>query len=108
MPLDEGEVQPTDEVHPLLEKMERGKYYRFVELYSLAFGKEFYVDLQESQDAKTLWLFLTKVLNLKTELQVLALLDRLKTGRRKGEVESEVRVAGHSILGGPVVYYERR
>jgi hypothetical protein len=30
------------------------------------------------------------------------------TGRRKGEAEEEVNVAGHKVLGGPVVYYARK
>jgi hypothetical protein len=30
------------------------------------------------------------------------------TGRRKGEAEEEVNVAGHKVLGGPVVYYVRK
>ena len=36
------------------------------------------------------------------------ILGRLKTGRRKGEEEEEVNVAGHNVLGGPVVYYARK
>jgi hypothetical protein len=74
----------------------------------MAYGEEFYMDLQKNDDNKTMWLFLTKVMNLKTQLEVLVLLDRLKTGRRKGEEEDEVNVAGHVVLGGPVVYYARK
>ena len=109
LPLDESEIEPTtDEVHPLLEKMERGKFYRFTELYMLAYSEEFYLDLQKNDDDKTLWLFLTKVMNLRTQLEVLTILDRLRTGRRKGEEEDEVNVAGHTVLGGPVLYYARK
>jgi hypothetical protein len=74
----------------------------------MTYGKEFYVDFQENDDAKTPWLFLVKVMNLKTYLEVLVILDRLKTGRRKGEPEEEVNVAGHKVLSGPVVYYARK
>ena len=51
---------------------------------------------------------MAKVLNLKTYLEVLVILGKLKTGRRKGEEEDEVNVAGHKVLGGPVVYYARK
>ena len=108
LPLDESEIEPSEEVHPLHEKMEHGKFYRITELYKLAYGEEFYVDLQKNDDQKTPWLFLTKLMNLRTQLEVLVILDRLKTGRRKGEVEDEVNVAGHPVLGGQVVYYARR
>ena len=108
MPLDESEIEPTEELHAMVGKMEHQKYYRITELYKMAYGEEFYVDLQKNDDSKTMWLFLTKVMNLKTQLEVLVLLDRLKTGRRKGEEEDEVNVAGHVVLGGPVVYYARK
>lgn len=108
MPLQETEVEPTEEIHPILEKMEHGKFYRLTELYEMTFGQEFYIDLQQNDDAKTPWLFLVKVLNLKTYLEVLVIMDRLKTGRRKDETEEEVNVAGHKVLEGPVVYYARR
>ena len=108
MPLQEAEVEPTEEIHPILEKMEHEKFYRFTELYEMTYGKEFYIDFQQNDDAKTLWLFLVKVMNLKTYLEVLVILDRLKTGRRKGEVEEELNVAGHKVLSGPVVYYARK
>lgn len=108
MPLQEADVELTEEIHPILEKMEHGKFYRLTELYEMTYGQEFYLDFQANNDNKTLWLFLTKVLNLKTHLEVLVILGRLKTGRRKGEVEEEVNVAGHKVLGGPVVYYSRK
>lgn len=108
MPLQEAEIEPTEEMHPILGKMEHEEFYRFTELYEMTYGKEFYVDLQENDDAKTLWLFLVKVMSLKTYLEVLIILERLRTGRRKGEPEEEVNVAGHQVLSGPVVYYARR
>ncbi len=97
MPLQEADIEPTEETHPILEKMEHGKFYRFTELYGMTYGQQFYVDFQENDDAKTMWLFLVKVMNLKTYLEVLVILDRLKTGRRKGELEEEVNVAGHKV-----------
>jgi hypothetical protein len=108
LPLEESEIEPSEELHPLLEKMEHGKFYRLTELYELAYGEQFYVDLQKNDDEKTPFLFLTKVMNLRTQLEVLVVLDRMKTGRRKGEVEDEVNVAGHAVLGGQVIYYARR
>ena len=108
MPLKESEVEPTEEIHPILETMEQGKFYRLTELYEMTYGREFYVDFQKNDENKTLWLFVAKVLNLQTYLEVLVILGRLKTGRRKGEVEEEVNVEGHKVLGGPVVYYARR
>ena len=108
MPLDENEVELTEEIHPILEKMEQKKFYRLTELYEMTYGREFYVDFQRNDENKTLWLFVAKVLNLQTYLEVLVVLDRLRTGRRKGEVEEEVNVAGHKVLGGPVVYYARK
>lgn len=106
--LDEADVEPTDEIHPILEKMEHAKFYRLTELYEMTYGKPFYVDLQENDDKKTLWLFLTKVMNLRTQLEVIVIVDRLRTGRRKGEEEAEVNVSGHIVLGGPVIYYSRK
>ena len=88
--------------------MEHGEFYRFTELYEMTYGLEFYIDFQQNEDAKTPWLFLVKVLNLKTYLEVLVILDRLRTGRRRGEAEEEVNVGGHIVLGGPVVYYARK
>ena len=108
MPLEAGEVEPTEEMHPILEKMEHGKFYRLTELYEMTYGKEFYVDFQRNDENKTLWLFVAKVLNLQTYLEVLVILGKLRTARRKGEVEEEVNVAGHKVLGGPVVYYARK
>ncbi|MGH9920292.1 MAG: hypothetical protein ACRD6W_15675, partial [Nitrososphaerales archaeon] len=108
LPLEEDEIEPTDEILPLIEKMEHGKFYRFTEVYEMTYGEEFYLDLQKNDDNKTLWLFLTKVMNLRTQLEVLVILDRLKTGRRKGEEEDEVNVAGHNVLGGAVIYYARK
>ena len=108
MPLQESEVESTEEIHPILENMEHGKYYRLTELYEITYDREFYVDFQRNDENKTLWLFVTKVLNLQTYLEVLVILDKLKTGRKKGEIEEEVNVAGHKILGGPVVYYARK
>ena len=108
MPLQENEVEPTEEIHPVLEKMEHGKFYRLTELYEITYGKEFFVDFQRHEENKTLWLFVAKVLNLQTYLEVLVILDRLRTGRRKGDVEEEVNIEGHRILGGPVVYYSRK
>jgi len=32
LPLEEAEIEPTQEIHPLLEKMEHGKFYRLTEL----------------------------------------------------------------------------
>lgn len=104
LPLEEAEIESTREIHPIIAKMEHARFYRLTELYEMTYGEEFYVDLQKNDDDKTLWLFLAKVLNLKTQLEVLVILDRLKTGRRKGEEEDEVNVAGHGVLGGPVVY----
>jgi hypothetical protein len=108
MPLEESEVEPTEEIHPILEMMEQRKFYRLTELYEMTYGRSFYVDFQNNEENKTLWLFVAKVLNLQTYLEVLVILGRLKTGRRKGEVEEEVNVAGHKILGGPVIYYARK
>lgn len=108
MPLQETEVEPTQEIHPILEKMGREKFYRLTELYEMTYGREFYLEFQENDERKTLWLFVAKVLNLQTYLEVLVILDKLKTGRRRGEVEEEVNVAGHKVLGGPVVYYARK
>jgi hypothetical protein len=108
LPLEEAEVKLTDQIHPVLEKMEHGKFYRITELYEMAYGAEFYLDMQKNDDNKTPWLFLLKVLNLRTQLEVLVLLDRLKTGRRKGGEEAEVSVAGHNVLPGPVIYYARK
>jgi hypothetical protein len=108
VPLEEAEIEPSEEVHPLLERLGHGKFYRFIELYEMTYGKEFYVDLQKNDDDKTMWLFLTKVMNLKAQLEVLVILGKLRTGRRKGEEESEVNVAGHNVLGGPVIYYARK
>ena len=108
MPLEAGEVEPTEEIHPILEKMEHGKFYTLTELYEMTYGREFYVDFQRNDENKTLWLFVAKVLNLQTYLEVLVILGKLKTGRRKGEEEEEVNVAGHRVLGGPVVYYGRK
>lgn len=108
MPLTESEVEATDEIHPILSKMEHGKFYRVSELYELTYGKELYLDLAENDDHNTLWLFVAKVLNLRTYLEVLVILERLKTGRRKGTNETEVDVGGHKLLSGPVVYYARR
>ena len=51
---------------------------------------------------------MAEVLKLQTYLEVLLILGKIKTGRRKGEVEEEVNVAGHRVLGGPVVYYARK
>ena len=95
-------------MHPILEKMEHEKFYRLTELYEMTHGQEFYVDFEQNDEKKTLWLFVTKVLNLKTYLEVLVILGKLKTGRRKGGEEEEVNVAGHKVLGGPVVYYARK
>ncbi len=67
----------------------------------MTYGQEFYLDFQQNDDAKTLWLFLVKVMNLKTYLEVLMILDRLKAGRRKGEAEEEVNVAGHKSAEWP-------
>lgn len=103
MPLEGSEVEPTEEIHPILEKMEHEKFYRLTELYEMTHGKEFFVDFQRNDENKTLWLFVAKVLNMQTYLEVLVVLGRLKTGRRKGEEEVEVNVAGHKVLGGPVV-----
>jgi hypothetical protein len=108
MPLQESEVEPTEEIHPILKEMEHEKFYRLTELYEMTYGKEFYVDFQRNDENKTLWLFVAKVLNLQTYLEVLVILDRLKTGRRKGEVEEEVNVGGHKVIGGPVIYYARK
>jgi hypothetical protein len=108
MPLQEAEVEPTEEIHPILEKIEHGKFYRLTELYEMTYGKELYVDFQRNDENQTLWLFVAKVLNLQTYLEVLVILGKLKTGRRKGEEEEEVNVAGHKVLGGPVVYYARK
>lgn len=108
MPVLDTEVEPTEEIHPILEKMEHGKFYRLTELYEMTYGQEFYVDFQQNDERKTLWLFLMKVLNLKTYLEVLVVLGKLKTGRRRGETEEEVNVAGHKVLGGAVVYYARK
>jgi hypothetical protein len=108
MPLEEADVEPSEEIHPILEKMEHGKFYRLAELYEMTYGKELYVDLEQNDESKTLWLFVAKVMNLKTYLEVLVILERLKTGRRKGEAEQEVDVSGHKVLAGPVVYYARR
>ena len=106
--MQEIEIEPTEEIHPILEKMEHEKFYRLTELYEMTYGREFYVDFQQNDEQKTLWLFVAKVLNLKTYLEVLVILGKLKTGRRKGEEEDEVNVAGHKVLGGPVVYYARK
>jgi hypothetical protein len=108
MPLQEAEVEPTEEIHPILQKIEHGKFYRLTELYEMTYGKEFYVDFQRNDENQTLWLFVAKVLNLQTYLEVLVILGKLKTGRRKGEEEEEVNVAGHKVLGGPIVYYARK
>ncbi len=108
MPLQESEVEPTEEIHPILKKMEREKFYRLTELYEMTYSKEFFVDFQRNDENKTLWLFVAKVLNLQTYLEVLVILGRLKTGRKKGEEEEEINVAGHKVLGGPVVYYARK
>jgi hypothetical protein len=108
LPLEEAEIEPTEEIHPLIEKMGYGKFYRLTELYEMTYGEEFYLGLQENDDDKTLWLFMTKVLNLRTQLEVLVLLDRLGTGRRKGEEEDDVNVAGHIVPGGPLIYYARK
>ena len=51
---------------------------------------------------------MAKVLNLQTYLEVLVILGRLKAGRRKGEFEEEINVAGHTAFGGLVVYYTRK
>ena len=108
MPAEETEIEPTEEIHPILEKMEHGKFHRLTELYEMTYGQEFYVDFQQNDEKKTLWLFLMKVLNLKTCLEVLVVPGRLKTGRKRGETEDEVNVAGHKVLGGAVVYYARK
>ncbi len=108
MPLQESEVEPMEEIHPILEKMEHEKFYGLTEPYELTYGREFYADFQRNDDNKTLWLLVAKVLNLQTYLEVLVILGRLRTGRRKGEEEEEVNVAGHRVLGGPVVYYVRK
>ena len=106
--MQETEIEPTEEIHPILEKIEHEKFYRLTELYEMTYGQEFYVDFEQNDEKKTLWLFVTKVLNLKTYLEVLVILGKLKTGRRKGKEEEEVNVAGHKVLGGPVVYYARK
>ena len=108
MPIQENDVEPTEEIHPILEEMEHGKYYRLTELYEMTYSRAFYLDFQRNDENNTLWLFVAKVLNLQTYLEVLLILGRLKTGRRKGEVEEEVNIAGHKVLGGPVVYYARK
>jgi len=107
MPLQESEIEPTEEIHPILRMMDQGKFYRLTELYEMTYGRAFYVDFQKNDENETLWLFVAKVLNMQTYLEVLVILGRLRTGRRKGEVEEEVNVAGHRVLGGPVVYYAR-
>lgn len=43
--------------------MERGRFYRFVDLYDLVYGKAFYLDLQRSDDDETPWLLVMKVLD---------------------------------------------
>lgn len=108
MPLQENEVEQTEEIHPVLEKMEHGKFYRLTELYEMTYDRGFFVDFQRHDVNKTLWLFVAKVLNLQTYLEVLVILGKLKTGRRKGEVEEEINIEGHKVLGGPVVYYSRK
>jgi hypothetical protein len=108
LPIQETEVEPTEEIHPIIEKMEHEKFYRLAELYEMTYGQDFYADFQKNDEQKTLWLFVAKVLNLQTYLEVLVILGRLKTGRRKGEEEEEVNVAGHKVLGGPVVYYAKK
>jgi len=108
MPIQESEIEPSEEIHPILENMEHGQYYRLTELYEMTYGREFYLDFQRNDENQTLWLFVAKVLNLQTYLEVLVILDRLNTGRKKGEVEEEINVAGHKVLGGPVVYYARK
>ena len=74
MPVQETEIEPTEEIHPILEKMEHEKFYRLTELYEMTYGQEFYVDFQKNDEQKTLWLFVAKVLNLKTYLEVLVIL----------------------------------
>ena len=64
--------------------MENGKLYRLTELYEMTYGKELYADFQLNDENKTLWLFVAKTLNLRTYLEVLVILGRLRTGRRKG------------------------
>jgi len=108
LPLEEAEIEPTQEIHPLLEKMEHGRFYRLTELYEMTYGAEFFVDIQKNEDEKTMWLFMTKVLNLRTQLEVLEILGRLRTGRRKGVQEDEVDVAGNNVLRGPVIYYAKK
>jgi hypothetical protein len=108
MPLEASEVEPTEEIHPILEKMEREKFYRLTELYEMTYGREFFLDFQRNDENKTLWLFVAKVLNLQTYLEVLVILGKLKTGRRRGEEEEEVNIEGHKVLGGPVVYYAKK
>lgn len=63
--------------------MEHGKFYRFTELYEMTYGRELYTDFQWSDDNETLWLFVAKVLNLQTYLEVLVVLGKLGTGRKK-------------------------
>lgn len=63
--MQETEIEPTEEIHPILEKMEHEKFYRLTELYEMTYGQEFYVDFQKNDEQKTLWLFVAKVLNLK-------------------------------------------
>jgi len=67
----------------------------------MTYGAEFFVDIQKNEDEKTMWLFMTKVLNLRTRLEVLEILGRLRTGRRKGVEEDEVDVAGNECCAAP-------
>jgi hypothetical protein len=108
MPLEEDKVEQTEEIHPIMARMEHGQFYRLAELYEMTYGKGLYLDLEENDANKTLWLFVAKVLNLRTYLEVLVILEKLKTGRRRGESEKEVDVGGHKLLAGPAVYYARR
>ncbi|MGD0319986.1 MAG: hypothetical protein ABSB56_09865 [Nitrososphaerales archaeon] len=58
MPVQETEIEPTEEIHPILEKIEAEKFYRLTELYEMTYGREFYVDLSRTTNRRpygSLW-----------------------------------------------------
>jgi hypothetical protein len=89
LPFAEAKIEPTKEVITLYRKMKTGQYYSEFELYRKMFGSRFQDDVVAFKKKGTPWVASIRLARLRTLLDVLVTLEKLRTGTKKGELPKE-------------------